>query len=59
VVGSIGGGEVHRRICSPTFTEPLKIDPTGMKPKSRCRPTAASPAEAMHPQLLQSGVPPN
>ena len=30
-----------------------------MKPNSWCRATAASPAEAMQPQLLQSGVPPN
>ena len=55
-VGSIGR---IRRICSPTFSDPLKSFPTGMKPKSWWRATAAKPADAMHPQLLQSGVPPN
>ena len=48
-----------RRTCSPIFTEPVKIDPTGMKPQSWCRATAARPADAMQPQLLQSGAPPN
>ena len=30
-----------------------------MTPSSWCRATAARPADAMQPQLLQSGAPPN
>jgi hypothetical protein len=30
-----------------------------MKPKTRYLAMAASPTEAVHPQLLQSGMPPN
>ena len=37
----------------------MKIDPTGMNPHTWWRATAARPAEATHPQLLQSGAPPN
>ena len=48
-----------RRMRSPTLSEPSKIDPTGMKPKRWWRATAARPADAMQPQLLQSGAPPN
>ena len=48
-----------RRIFSPTFSEPLKIRPTGMKPKIWWRATAARPADAMQPQFSQSGAPPN
>jgi len=39
---------------SPICSEPAKIDPTGITPKSWWRATAARPAEAMHPQLEQS-----
>src|SRR4051812_1110685 len=49
----------RRRTCSPIATDVPKIDSTGITPRSRCRPTAARPAEARQPQLLQSGAPPN
>src|SRR6476469_351897 len=49
----------RRRTCSPIATDVPKIDSTGSTPRSRYRPTAARPADARHPQLLQSGAPPN
>src|SRR5258706_694876 len=54
-VGSTGR---MRRICCPTFNEPLKIIAIGMNPKRSCRATAARPADAMHPHCVQSGTPP-
>src|SRR4029077_6076737 len=48
-----------RRTCSPMLTEPVKTVPPGTKPHSLWRPTAARPAEAMHPHCEQSGLPPN
>jgi hypothetical protein len=39
-----------RRTCAPILMDPVKIDPTGMKPKTRCPAIAASPTEAVHPQ---------
>ena len=47
------------RTCRPTANDALKIAPTRRPPGSRCRPTAARPADAMHPHCAQSGVPPN
>ena len=49
----------RRRMRSPTFIEPLKIEPTGITPSRWWRATAARPAEAMQPQFEQSGAPPN
>jgi hypothetical protein len=55
--GSIARGS--RRTACADLQRTAKIDPTGTKPKSLWRATAASPADAMQPQLLQSGAPPN
>ena len=48
-----------RRTVLPTCNDRSKIAPTRTPPGSRCRETAPSAAEAMQPQLLQSGLPPN
>jgi hypothetical protein len=37
----------------------LKIDPTEIIPPNLCAATDAKPMDAMHPQELQSGFPPN
>ncbi len=47
------------RTCRPTANDALKIAPTRRPPGSRCRPTAARPADAMQPHCEQSGMPPN
>jgi hypothetical protein len=49
----------NRRTPSPIRAECSKILPTGIPSGSRCRPTAFSAADAMQPQLAQSGEPPN
>src|SRR5207253_9861058 len=54
-----GSAERRRRTCSPILRDPVKIDPTGMTPNTRYWAIAARPTEAVHPQLLQSGMPPN
>jgi hypothetical protein len=43
----------------PIRSDCSKIAPTRRPPGSRCRATASSPADAMQPQLEQSGLPPN
>ncbi len=48
-----------RLTVAPTRRDALKIVLTRTPRGSRCRPIALSPAEAAHPQLAQSGLPPN
>jgi hypothetical protein len=43
----------------PISNEAWKSFSTWMPPGSLCRPTAASAADARHPQFAQSGFPPN
>ena len=59
LTGRLAGDGSHLATARPPATDPEKIAPTGTTPQSLWRATAARPADATHPQLLQSGEPPN
>jgi hypothetical protein len=46
-------------LSAPIFNEALKMGPTEMIPPNLWAAIAANPIEAIHPQELQSGLPPN
>jgi hypothetical protein len=49
----------RRETALPTANDALNTCRTRMPPGSRCRAIASRLADAMHPQLEQSGLPPN
>ena len=49
----------RRAAYAPIAAEAANILATGIRPATRNLPTAASPAEAMHPHSLQTGLPPS
>ena len=59
VGASRGCSREFKLLSSPIFNEALKTGPTGIKPPNLWAATAAKPIEAMHPQELQFGLPPN